>query len=261
MKLIKQFNEWARLNEELENQEIFTDAEIQALADDGNGKNFAPAAPGTGGQYATKPFVPTSYKTTGATVNKDLGAALFANAVDKINIDSKEFKDAVQLIKTLIVKDKSSSPKTNQVQTQPPLAANTYSFQESSQSAINEAVKTVIIGVVGGASAVGSANGYNNEALADRRRNNFIAAVKTALGPDAQYVTFTPGKSIVGTATVKNSAAARAEQKVQITYPVYVKTTEPINMQLPQDNLGRNLKQIPNIDFDKMNRPKPNWLP
>jgi hypothetical protein len=261
MKLIKTFNDWTRLNEELENQEIFTDAEIAALnAENDNPKSFAPAAPGTGGTYKTKPFVPASYKTTGKIVSKDLGAALFANAVDKINIDSDLFKDAVQLIKSLIVKDKSSSPKTNQVQTQMPLSANTYSFQESSQSAINEAVKTVIIGVVGGASAVGSANGYNNAALADRRRNNFIAAVKTALGPDAQYVTFTPGKSIVGTATVKNSAAAKAEQKVQITYPEYVKTTVPTNMQLPQDNTGSLVRPL-DIDFDKMNKPKPNWLP
>ena len=254
MKLIKTFNDWTRLNEELENQEIFTDAEIQSLAD-GNDKpkSFVPAAVGTGGQYQTKSFVPASYKTTGATVNKDLGAALFANAADKINIDSDEFKNAVQLIKTLIVKDKSSRPKTPASPSL--LAANTYSFQESSQSAINEETKTVNIDVVGGASAVGSANGYRNDLLANRRRDNFIAAIKTALGPDAQYVKFIPKNPIVGTATVKNSAAAKAEQKVQITYPEYVKTTVPTNMQLPQDNTGRLARPL-DIDFDKMNNPK-----
>ena len=256
MKLIKTFNDWTRLNEALENQEIFTDAEIAELnAENDKPKSFVPAATGTGGQYQTKSFVPASYKTTGATVNKDLGAALFANAADKINIDSDEFKNVVRLIKTLIVKDKSSRPKTPA----PPslLAANTFSSAalESSQSAINEAVKTVNIDVVGGASAVGSANGYRNDLLANRRRDNFIAAIKTALGPDAQYVKFIPKNPIVGTATVKNSAAAKAEQKVQITYPEYVKTTVPTNMQLPQDNTGRLVRQ-PDIDFDKMNNPK-----
>ena len=256
MKLIKTFNDWTRLNEELENQEIFTDAEIAALnAENDKPKSFVPAATGTGGQYQTKPFVPASYTTTGATVNKDLGAALFANAADKINIDSIEFKNAVQLIKTLIVKDKSSRRKSTP--DQPTLlAASTFSALESSQSAINEETKTVNIDVVGGASAVGSANGYRNDLLANRRRDNFIAAIKTALGPDAQYVKFIPKNPIVGTATVKNSAAARAEQKVQITYPKYVKTTVPTNMQLPQDKLGRLGRQLPDIDFDNLNNPK-----
>ena len=256
MKLIKQFNDWARLNEELGNQEIFTDAEIAALnAENDKPKSFVPAAPGTGGQYQTKPFVPASYTTTGATVNKDLGAALFANAADKINIDSKEFLEAVRLIKTLIVKDKSSRPKTPDSPSL--LAAPTYSGKGSF---LNEEVKTVNIDVVGGASAVGSANGYRNDLLANRRRDNFIAAIKTALGPDAQYVKFIPKNPIVGTATVKNSAAAKAEQKVQITYPEYVKTTVPTNMELPQDNTGRLARPL-DIDFDKMNKPKPNWLP
>ena len=251
MKLIKTFNDWTRLNEELENQEIFTDAEIAALnAENDKPKSFVPAAPGTGGQYQTKPFVPASYTTTGATVNKDLGAALFANAADKINIDSAEFKNAVRLIKTLIVKDKSSRPKTPASPSL--LAAPTYSGKGSF---LNEETKTVNIDVVGGASAVGSANGYRNDLLANRRRDNFIAAIKTALGPDAQYVKFIPKNPIVGTATVKNSAAARAEQKVQITYPKYVKTTVPTNMQLPQDKLGRLTRQL-DIDFAKMNNPK-----
>ena len=252
MKLIKTFNDWSSLNEELENQEIFTDAEIAALnAENDKPKSFVPAAPGTGGQYQTKPHVPASYTTTGATVNKDLGAALFANAADKINIDSKEFLEAVRLIKTLIVKDKSSRPKTPDSPSL--LAAPTYSGKGSF---LNEETKTVNIDVVGGASAVGSANGYRNDLLANRRRDNFIAAIKTALGPDAQYVKFIPKNPIVGTATVKNSAAARAEQKVQITYPVYVKTTVPTNMQLAQDKLGRLGRPLPDIDFDKLNNPK-----
>jgi hypothetical protein len=123
---------------------------------------------------------------------------------------------------------------------------------ESSQIAINEAAKTVNVGVAGGSSAVGKSAGYDNAGLANRRRNNFIAALKTALGDDAQYVTFTSNDPIVGTATVRDSAEAKKEQMVKITYPEYAYTTTPKNMTTASDTTsvetGDPGKNNPNTD-------------
>jgi hypothetical protein len=260
MKLIKQFNDWARLNEELENQEILTPDQMKAIAAAAN-RPVVGIGLGGSGEYSGKQGTRASFKTTGKIVSKDLSAALFANAQDKINIDSDQFKEAVELIKSLIFKDKSSRPKTNQVQTQMPLSANTYSFQESSQSAINEATKTVNVGVAGGASAVGGKSadgksaGYDNAGLANRRRNNFIAALKTALGDEAQYVTFTSNDPIVGTATVKDSADAKKEQMVKITYPEYEYTTTPTPGTTDIDATSVATK-ITNLNIDPSKFPK-----
>jgi hypothetical protein len=256
MKLIKQFNEWASLNEELENQEILTPDQMKAISAAAN-RPVVGIGLGGSGEYSGKQGTKASFKTTGKIVSKDLSAALFANAQDKINIDSAEFKEAVELIKSLIFKDKSSRPKTNQ----DPLSANTYSFQESSQSAINEAAKTVNVGVAGGASAVGGKSadgksaGYDNAALANRRRNNFIAALKTALGDEAQYVTFTSNDPIVGTATVKDSAEAKKEQMVKITYPEYEYTTTPTPGTTDIDATSVATK-ITNLNIDPSKFPK-----
>jgi len=235
MKLIKQFNDWARLNEELENQEILTPDQMKAIADAANSVKDAPKVGGSG-SYSGKQGEKAGFTFSGKTVSKDLGAALFANAQDKINIDSAEFKAAVELIKTLIYKA-GLGPMWNKKTEAKPLSATTYSdaVLESSQIAINEAAKTVNVGVAGGASAVGKSAGYDNAGLANRRRNNFIAALKTALGDDAQYVTFTSNDPIVGTATVKDSAEAKKEQMVKMTYPEYEYTTIPKNMTTASD--------------------------
>jgi hypothetical protein len=242
MKLIKQFNDWARLNEELENQEILTPDQMKAIADAANSVKDAPKVGGTG-SYSGKQGEKAGFTFSGKTVSKDLGAALFANAQDKINIDSAEFKAAVELIKTLIYKA-GLGPMWNKKTNSNPLSATTYSdaVLEGSQIAINEAAKTVNVGVAGGSSAVGGKSadgksaGYDNAALANRRRNNFIAALKTALGDEAQYVTFTSNDPIVGTATVRDSAEAKKEQMVKITYPAYEYTTIPKLGTLPSDN-------------------------
>jgi hypothetical protein len=252
MKLIKQFNDWARLNEELENQEILTPDQMKAIADAANSVKDAPKVGGTG-SYSGKQGEKAGFTFSGKTVSKDLGAALFANAQDKINIDSDQFKEAVELIKTLIYKA-GLGPMWNKKTNVNPLSATTYSdaVLESSQIAINEAAKTVNVGVAGGSSAVGKSAGYDNAGLANRRRNNFIAALKTALGDEAQYVTFTSNDPIVGTATVRDSAEAKKEQMVKMTYPAYEYTTTPKNMTTASDatsvETGDPGKYNPNTD-------------
>lgn len=183
MKLIKQFNDWSSLNE-------YNDDEIAAIAR--NAQGYKPGGtPNNKQATTTTGFNPD----TTQLVTKDLGAAMFANSIDKIDTSSPEFKSAVEAIRSAIY------------------------GQGAAVKILNEAATKIDVEVAGGASAVGSASGYNNEALADRRRDNFIAAVKTALGNDAQYVNFVTKPAIVGTATVKDSDEAKKEQKVQIKYP------------------------------------------
>jgi hypothetical protein len=79
--------------------------------------------------------------------------------------------------------------------------------------------KNVTVTVGGGASAVGSAQGYDNQALAKRRRDNFIKYLNgidaIAVGTSGKkLVTIVAGATKVGKATVKDSAAAQSEQYV-----------------------------------------------
>lgn len=82
--------------------------------------------------------------------------------------------------------------------------------------------KNVTVTVGGGASAVGEAQGYDNQALAKRRRDNFINYLN-GLDPivagtsGKKFVTIVAGATKVGKATVKDSAAAQAEQYVSAT--------------------------------------------
>lgn len=68
------------------------------------------------------------------------------------------------------------------------------------------------ITIVGGASAVGSENGYDNISLAKRRAVNFLNALKANGIDTSRFATSTQ----VGKATVKNSPEANAEQFVKI---------------------------------------------
>ena len=183
MKLIKQFNDWSSLNEDNADDRAAIARKAQGYKPGGTPTNRP--------DVTTTGFNPDSQQL----VTKDLGAAMFANSVDKIDTTSPEFISAVEAIRAAIY------------------------GQGAAVKTLNEAATKIDVEVAGGASAVGSASGYNNAALADRRRDNFIAAIKTALGNDAQYVNFVSKPAIVGTATVKDSDAAKAEQKVQIKYP------------------------------------------
>ena len=66
--------------------------------------------------------------------------------------------------------------------------------------------------VNGGASAVGSSSGYNNKSLATRRRDNLIKLIKDNL--QSLRLIVTPGATVVGKSTVKDSAASTKEQYV-----------------------------------------------
>jgi len=109
-----------------------------------------------------------------------LGASLFLNGVDKIDTNSQEFKNGVSAIQN-----------------------------------VAKGNKGLTVTVVGGASAVGKQEGYDNDALAKRRSQNFINAVKP-LVPGVNFVS----KSVVGVATVKNSSEANKEQFVRLQYTV-----------------------------------------
>jgi hypothetical protein len=113
-----------------------------------------------------------------------LSGNLFGNSVDKVDTNSEDFKSAVEALK------KNSS--------------------ELNGSEIS---------ITGGASAVGSDRGYDNQSLAKRRAENFIKALKDA-GVDTSG--FKPyGK--VGIAKVKDSPEAKKEQFVDIAW--YVSST------------------------------------
>jgi hypothetical protein len=104
---------------------------------------------------------------------------LFGNSVDKVDTNSEEFKKAVEMIK------------------------NQASNLEGSE-----------ISITGGASAVGSDKGYDNEALAKRRAENFIKALKDAGANTTGFKPF--GR--VGTSKVKDSPEAKKEQFVEISW-------------------------------------------
>jgi hypothetical protein len=104
-----------------------------------------------------------------------LGKTLFKNGVAEIDRNNPEYKEAISALK-----------------------------QFSSQDTIS---------IVGGASDVGTKEGYNNPKLAMLRATNFIKAAKS----DGVTAQMNPtGK--VGTATEKNSPQAEAEQFVKIDF-------------------------------------------
>jgi hypothetical protein len=107
-----------------------------------------------------------------------LDGSLFKNGIDKIDTGSQAFSTGVNAIK-----------------------------------AAADANKGLTVTVIGGASAVGSKEGYNNEDLAKRRSQNFINAVKGNV-PGVNFIT----KTKVGVATVKNSPEANAEQFVKLVF-------------------------------------------
>jgi len=105
-----------------------------------------------------------------------LGEKLFETGKDWINKNSQEFKNAIGALVNL--------------------------------------PQGTTIKVTGGASAVGSSRGYDNKALALRRANNMIAALKGT--GKVNQLTFVP-EGVVGKNTQYNSPGAKAEQFVKLT--------------------------------------------
>jgi len=104
-----------------------------------------------------------------------LDGSLFKNGIANIDKNNAQFKDAVDTLKRLPA---------------------------------GEDVK-----IIGGASAVGSKEGFNNQKLAELRASNFIKAAKEA-GVVANLIP----SGQVGVSTVKDSPAAEKEQFVKIDY-------------------------------------------
>lgn len=144
--------------------------------------------PGMGGAFDNRRQGQQASSNVNNIINGvNMDSSLFLNGVDKIDKNSDVYQSGLQNLKELT-------------------------------KAINEkGLKDVAVTIQGGASAVGSAQGYDNQALAKRRANNFIAAIKQDLGTNLPF-SFNVSTA-VGTATVKNSPAANAEQFVKISYP------------------------------------------
>ena len=155
-----------------------------------------------------------------------LDGSLFKLGKDTIDTNNPQFKKAVDLLKPL------GSP---------------------------------IIVIEGGASAVGSDKGFDNVALARRRAENFIKALKDA-GVDTDLYQW---KATVGKATVPNSKEADAEQFVKVIYQKpsrgqYVMAIDnatvkkqiiPINKVVPPVEVGRDFL-ILKVFYDKDTKDK-----
>jgi hypothetical protein len=116
---------------------------------------------------------------------RKLDGSLFLNGIDKIDKSSQAYVKALNDFKKLANEVKGKN------------------------------LGSLTIDIEGGASAVGSAQGYNNKALAQRRATNFINAIKQDI-PNSPFIFNTTSK--VGKATVKNSPEANAEQYVKISF-------------------------------------------
>jgi len=116
------------------------------------------------------------------TAVKATGSGNFKIGVESLDKASNKFTEIVQLINDLLL--------------------NT-----------NGTVKVV---VDGGASAVGP-KGFNNQGLAERRRDNTIEDIRNYPFSDKKRIEFVKGKATVGKATVKNSPEAEAEQYVIVS--------------------------------------------
>lgn len=111
--------------------------------------------------------------------------------------------------------------------------------------------------VNGGASAVGSSSGYNNKSLATRRRDNLIKVIKDNW--QSLRLIVTPGATVVGKSTVKDSAASTKEQYVSasisgdktMNIPIKAEKGDNTNVYIP--DLNRN--KIPGV-IPKKNRKK-----
>ena len=94
--------------------------------------------------------------------------------------------------------------------------------------------------VNGGASAVGSSSGYNNKSLATRRRDNLIKLIKD--NSQSLRLIVTPGATVVGKSTVKDSAASTKEQYVSasisgdktMNIPIKAEKGDNTNVYLPK---------------------------
>jgi len=176
-----------------------------------------------------------------------LTANLFGTGIDRIDVNSTAFQDAVQLLRWLWLQR----------------------YNQTGQ-ADNKLI------VRGSASAVGSSSGYDNFALAQRRANNLVDALQKwfdkntpPTAPDTKvtvnldwsaltkYIKISKD-AVVGSATRKGSPEALAEQCVYLIWiPVNKQNDYQFDLVQPIDNVGVVLPQPPtqvlkpvNPDYD-----------
>jgi len=158
------------------------------------------------------------------------GAGAFANGIDSINKNDPKIKEILLTISDLLKVSKGK----------------------------------VTVVVSGGASAVGSTSGYNNNSLAARRRDNLINLIKSNwTNPNLVVL---PGSTKVGKATVKDSEEAKKEQFVSaqmsgegsMNVPIKGVEGDNTNVYLPIRNIpkigGKDKDDI--IPIPKKNRKK-----
>ena len=127
------------------------------------------------------------------------GNATFANGIDTINGQNPQIKNIVNTI----------------------LAGCGYGTS-------GKCTRKVSATIGGGASAVGNTQGYDNKALAARRRDNFIDYLKNidAIAANPSFISIIAGGTKVGVATVQNSPEAQKEQYVSAA--ISTQTTVPV---------------------------------
>lgn len=145
--------------------------------------------------------------TTTKPVVINMGAGLFENGVDKIDEQSAEFQKGIQALIDV-------------------------SFQ------VTQTKIPIIVTVIGGASAVGNAQGYDNKSLAMRRANNFIKIVSQRF----KNVQFKVGAPVIGIET-KKGPKANMEQFVRLV----INKTKTETTQMPAiDHTTNKLNIVPN---------------
>lgn len=112
---------------------------------------------------------------------KATGSGNFSVGVDSLDPESKKFMDIVEIINDLLQNSKGE----------------------------------VKVKVSAGASGVGQGR-YDNQGLAERRRDKTIEALKKYPFIDSKRIVFIPGKATVGKSTVKGSPEAEKEQFVTV---------------------------------------------
>ena len=163
-----------------------------------------------------------------------LGALLFGTGIDRIDVNSTPFQDAVQIVKWLYIQ------RVKTYQSQTPLKG------------------TLIIR--GSASAVGTSSGYDNFALAQRRAKNLFNALqvwydknhpKTEVDQATDWHCIEKyleieQEAIVGSATRKGSPEALAEQCVYLIWvPVGQQRDFQYDLVQPIDDVGVVLPKPP----------------
>jgi hypothetical protein len=150
------------------------------------------------------------------TVN--LEGSLFKNGEDIIDTNDQQFQKGINAIRDAIIKTSMSGGKPT-------------------------------IQIIGGASAVGQKQGYNNMKLATSRANNYYNIIKDKF----PKVKFTVGQPVVGVQTEKGDAANK-EQFVKLFISgskTDLSTRQAIDHTAVNLNIGPNKKEKDKISTEK----------